>query len=248
MKRIFITGCARSGTTLLNRLFHSFEDTEVVSPETSIDAFCALSSDNSVFVAKRTPLTILSVPLPGIELERQLKLIHQHDIQIVNIVRDGRDVVHQNPTGPRVNVNRWIGCILQAQRFRKDIALQVRYEDLVKTPDLVQEHLVTTLNLQPTAPFSNYPSFVPDRVFEEIEYYAFPYYRKRPIDQTSIGHSPVEWKSLCTNDIERDFFERTLARLGYTSAEDWETWSPDVLLREEAIFRYLSRLLGYCYN
>jgi len=248
MTRIFITGCARSGTTLLGRLFYAFKDTHVIDYEIGIDEFCALACEKAFLVAKRTPLTILSVPLPENELQRQLELVRRHDLRIVNIIRDGRDVVHQNSTGPSVNINRWIGCILQAQRFQEDVVLQVKYEDLVELPDLVQGHLAATLKLRPIEPFSSYPSFVPDRVFEEIEYRDLPYYNKRPIDQASIGHSLMEYASLCTNDIERALFERILARLGYARGKSKETWAPDVLSREEFIFRDLSRLLGYCCN
>lgn len=245
MIRIFITGCARSGTTLLNRLFHSFENTEVISPETSLDDFCTLASDKSFLVAKRIPLTILSVPLPEVEFQRQLTLVHQHNIHIVNTIRDGRDVVHQNPTGPCVNVNRWIGCILQARQLHRDITAEVRYEDLTQNPDTVQQQLAKTLKLRRIARFSSYPSFVPDTVFDEVEYRDFPYYRKRPIDSVSIGHSPTEYISLCTSNEERAFFERTLARLGYIGDRPDRSWEPTMLAEECTLFRKISEQLGY---
>ena len=246
MKRIYITGCARSGTTLLNRLFHAFDDTEVISPEIGIDEFCAFPAQMSTLLGKRTPLTILSVPLPKIELDRQLRLVHRYDIRIVNIIRDGRDVVHQNPTGPRVNVNRWIGCILQAQRYHKEVVLQIRYEDLIRNPDAVQNQLARILKLHPIANFSEYPSFVPASVFDETEYREFPYYRKRPIDCASIGHSSTEYLSLCTSNEEREMFERILVRMGYAMGKNVETWPTEVLAKEETIFANISRMQGYC--
>jgi len=248
MTRIFITGCARSGTTLLNRLFHAFEDTEVIGPETSIDDFCALECNKAFLVAKRIPLTILSVPLSENELSRQLALLRRHDLRIVNLIRDGRDVVHQNPTGPRVNVNRWIGCILQAQMFRESISTEIRYEDMVKDPSAVQERLVKSLGLRCQAKFSSYPAFVPDIVFDEAEYRNFPYYRKRPIDLASLGHSATEYIALCQNREEKGLFERTLARLGYIDGQRQTPWNPTVLAKEHAIFRKISKQLGHDLN
>ena len=40
--RIYIVGCARSGTTLLRRLFHAFETCEVVPYEIDLDVFAAM--------------------------------------------------------------------------------------------------------------------------------------------------------------------------------------------------------------
>ena len=213
MTRIFITGCARSGTTLLCRLFYAFRNTEVISPEISIDDFCASSTESPILVGKRKPLTVLSVPLPEHELKRQWSLAVRAHLHIVNIIRDGRDVVHQNPTGPQVNPNRWIGCILQAQRFRDRIAIEVRYEDLVRDPDAAQERLARTLDLKQKTRFSRYPDFVPNAVFDEAEYKDFPYYDKRPVDQKSVGRSPRGYTAVCINPAEKAMFERILLRI-----------------------------------
>lgn len=245
MTRIFITGCARSGTTLLCRLFHAFQHTQVISQEINIDDFCASPASRPVLVGKRTPLTILSVPLPASELERQWSLAERSKLRIVNIIRDGRDVVHQNPTGPRVNVNRWIGCILQSRRFRRRITAEVRYEELVRDPDAAQDRLARALDLRPSARFSRYPDFVPAPVFDEAEYKDFPYYTKRPVDDRSVGHSATEYAELCSSPEEKALFERTLARLGYAAGKKTGPWTPGALLREEAVFRRLSRALGY---
>lgn len=244
--RIFITGCARSGTTLLNRLFYAFRDVDIVDHEISIDDFCGTASHKRFLVGKRTPCTILSVPLPEEELQRQLALVSSHRIRIVNMIRDGRDVVHQNPTGPQCNVNRWIGCVLQAQRFCGSVSLEVRYEDLVGEPDTVQSQLAASLGLCPAARFQDYPAFVPGQAFEEPEYREFPYYSRRPIDGSSIGHSPTEYVALCTSREEQELFERVLSRLGYFGGKEAaDQWSPHVLARERELFMALSRKLGY---
>ena len=246
-KRVFITGCARSGTTLINRLFYAFDGVSVVDPEICIDEFCELRADEcKVIVAKRTPLTILSVPLPEEELLRQVKLVRLHSLSLVNVIRDGRDVVHRNPSGPLADLNRWIGCMIHAQRFRSLLEAQVRYEELVTSPDAVQTALAEALGLSPRAAFSEYPGFVPAHVFDEPEYRDYPYYDSRPIDRKSVGHSATEYMGLCTSERERGLFERALARYGYLGGSDrLEVWPQDVLERELALFRELSRELGY---
>lgn len=52
-ERIYITGCARSGTTLLQRLFYAFEGVEIIDGEIDIDSFINRTSDK-VLVGKRT--------------------------------------------------------------------------------------------------------------------------------------------------------------------------------------------------
>lgn len=232
MKRIFITGCARSGTTLMNRLFYAFQDTTVIDHEIVIDDFCQIRPKSEILVGKRTPLTIFSVPLGQEEIERQVDLIRVQDLPIVNMIRDGRDVVHLNLKGPRVNVNRWIGCMLQAQLYRQLVNIQVRYEDLVSEPNLVQARLCEVLGLVPAYKFSDYPDFVPDAAFDEQEYREFANYNKRMISAASIGHSKTEYHDRCENPEQRALFERTLQRYGYSDGIKEEVWEKETLYRE----------------
>lgn len=50
--KIFVTGCARSGTTLLQRLFFSFDNIEIIPKEIKLENFCAYKSDK-ILVGKR---------------------------------------------------------------------------------------------------------------------------------------------------------------------------------------------------
>ena len=244
MKRIFITGCARSGTTLMNRLFYAFQDTTVIDHEIAIDDFCQIGPKTNVLVGKRTPLTILSVPLGQDEIERQIDLIRAQDLLIVNMIRDGRDVVHLNPKGPRVNVNRWIGCMVQVQEFMKEISVQVRYEELVNNPDFIQRKIEKTLGLTSKSKFSEYPKFVPDSVFDESEYRYFVSYKKRKIDCFSVGRSDNEYINLCHNKEQRELFERTLKRYAYLGGKE-EVWDTKTLRQEILKHKQDSILLGY---
>lgn len=243
--RIFITGCARSGTTLLNRLFYAFNGIAVVDPEISLEDFRSRAVAEHILVGKRTPQTILSVPLPEEELLNQAEILSSSDIGILNMIRDGRDVVHEHSTGPRVNINRWIGCVLQAQRFRKLVTLQVRYEDLVTFPDGIQAQIAQVFQLDARVAFSKYPEFVSEEVFDVPDYRGFRPYRKRPIDQTSIGQSRTEYADLCSSDEERALFERILSRLGYLGGVHNEVWDPEELEQDQELFKTMSKELGY---
>ncbi len=245
MKHLFITGCARSGTTLLTRLFHAFEGVELIDHEVSLDDFLAQTPNEGTLVGKRTPRTILSVPLPKAELSQQAQALSSEQVCVANLIRDGRDVVHVHFSGPRVNVNRWIGCILQAQRFRGLVKLEIRYEDLVAKADEVQARISEVTGLTASALFSAYPDFVPAHVFEEPEYRDFKGYRARPIDTASLGHSATEYVELCTSDRERALFERLLRRQGYLGGERELVWNEQELAEDQALFETLSEELGF---
>ncbi|MFH2053339.1 MAG: hypothetical protein ABIK96_12820 [bacterium] len=245
MSNIFITGCARSGTTLLNRLFHAFEDVRVIDRETSLDDFISLGRSDMVVVAKRTPKTILSVPLAREELRRQEERVLESRIIVVNIVRDGRDVVHRHPRGPRVDLNRWIGCMLQSRRFRHLISLELRYEDLVQKPDEAQSRIESVAGLARAFRFSEYPDFVDTDAFAVPDFAGLEQYEPRPIDRRSLGHSPTEYLALSTSDAERELFERTLVRMGYAGEGDSCGWNDEQLAADQALFEALSRDLGY---
>lgn len=106
-EKIFIFGCARSGTTLLQNLFRSFEDTIVIDRENPISRFEDFEGESKNIVLKRTSDCALTL----IENLREVP-----DIQVVDIYRDPRDVV--TSVHPR---NIWI-----LYRF---FALEKRYYD-----------------------------------------------------------------------------------------------------------------------
>lgn len=248
MKRIYITGCARSGTTLMNRLFYAFKDMTVIDYEIDLDAFCEFNYSTRYLVGKRTPLTVFSVPLEEHEIDRQLDKIQQEGLFIVNMIRDGRDVVHMNPKGPQVNVNRWIGCIIQSQLYRNIVNIQVRYEDLVKEPDLTQKKICSTLDVEPLYKFSDYPDYIPEETFNEPEYREFRNYDKRKISCASVGHSSHDYICRCESDDQRIQFERILKKSGYTSKESEEIWDKGFLEKEIEQHKRDSIRLGFIRN
>lgn len=160
--RIYIVGCARSGTTLLRRLFHAFEGTEVIPHEVSLDDFADQRSESGrVLVGKRTIRTIFSNELSVEEGRRQLELLQgRPDIRVLCILRDGRDVVESDYASCR----RWYESMRQVQIAQAAGLLELgtmQYEDLVTDPDGTQVGVANWFGLKIKHLWSEYPAFFP---------------------------------------------------------------------------------------
>ena len=229
IKKIYITGCAKTGTTLLFWLFRAFEANHVSKPEVFIQTFVQLAelSESNVFVGKRRGKTILSCD--GIKpnnIEKQLRIIKENDIKIINVIRDGRDVVLSNNN--YVSTQRWISCMKQRRQFGKYIKCEIKYEDLIANPDTMQLRIAHKFGLTIKHKFSEYPNFVSDSIFtsirekilrkqckssdykEQVESYT-----KRPLTDSSIGKDKKAYIKLCKDKQEILEFEKELRLAGY---------------------------------
>lgn len=219
--RIYITGCNKSGTTLLRRLFYSFKDMEIIDKEIPLMSFCKIPYKTHI-VGKRTVLIIFSsdpafftqfIPLEKAHAS-QAKLIKEWDIKILNIIRDGRDVVVSNK-----DPLRWIYSMDQRYQYPKLITLEVRYENLIKNPDFVQEEIAKVFELTSIYKFSDYPDFLPVNIIQnEDTPIETKKYNLRPIDTKSIGTGKDSYKKYFKeyNDPQiLRIFEETLEREGY---------------------------------
>ena len=74
---IFITGCARSGTTLLRRLFHCFKDVEVIPNEIRARELVEIGAESKAqaVVAKRWCGSIFSNKVSGEQWGEDVKMI-----------------------------------------------------------------------------------------------------------------------------------------------------------------------------
>lgn len=205
--KIFITGCAKSGTTLLLRLFYSFKDVEVVHVEIPLFRLIDMNSKNTL-VAKRDAQTIFSNSLSVHTIEIQKTLIEDNNIKIINIVRDGRDVVESDRG--YVPAQRWIDSLTQTFEHMDNILLNVKYEQLVSTPDIVQGWIRDLTGLRPECKFSAYPDFVPSKAFLSKTNHNKP----RPIEVGRIGKDLGLYKRLCSEEQLEDF-ESFLKKLSY---------------------------------
>ena len=207
--KIYITGCAKSGTTLLYRLFDYFKNVEILRPnEVKLEKLIN-TSNNKTTIGKRRYNTILSLDMGLSKLESQRKVILDNDIKIVNVVRDGRDVILSS--NYKVSPKRWISCIQQRKIFANIISLEVKYEDLIYHPDQIQEDIAEKFGLVIDYKFSIYPTKLDDKYF--VDEYK-PIYKPRPINDASIHKDIEAYKKLCKPDQIQPF-EQCLKEFNY---------------------------------
>lgn len=212
MKKIYISGCARSGTTLLLRLFYAFESTVVIPSEINVEQFVNMGkfvSGNSNLIGKRTFDTIFSNKIDIGQEVNQLKSLKANDVKIIVIIRDGRDVIESGYTEPE----RWMSSLDQVRRYESDIDLIIKYEDLVKDPDKIQNVISEKFGLKIKDQFKSYPDFVPKEGFEHAKS-SGKAYDPRPIDTSNIGKNPELYKTKCQQNII-PIFEKYLRKFEY---------------------------------
>jgi len=208
--QIYITGCARTGTTLLNRLFYAFDDMSVHDVEISLHDYINASGWATEHVcAKRSVDSLFSNFLPPEEEQFQAGLVGHNDITIINIVRDGRDVCHKPDKGTVATPARWMASMNQMERSGNLIAYTVYYEDLVTIPDVVQNDLADSLGLVSEYRWSDYPNFVPAKGFSAPSTQGLENYGKRAIEPSR--HDKNEWKNYLDRQYH-DAFENYLKK------------------------------------
>jgi|ETNvirnome_2_300_1030623.scaffolds.fasta_scaffold09365_1 hypothetical protein len=163
--KILITGCAKSGTTLLRRLFHAY-NLNVCVNEGTINQLINMDYD----VVKRTSNTIFSNKLKPHEIKKQRQLILDNNIIVINIVRDRVDVVRSE--NGYVTNERYDDCLLQFYNNRDIIDITVYFNELIEDPDMVQWDISKKLGLTPEFMWSDYPVFIDEskEVFTKNNY------------------------------------------------------------------------------
>ncbi len=207
--KIYITGCAKSGTTLLARLMHAFDGIQHLNEEVTLTDFVGMPCKTNCLLGKRSEFTVFSQILKKDEKERQLELITKHDIKIINVVRDGRDVVksfyddwgYWNPL-------IWIDAIDQMKEYPQYISSTIWYEDIVNKPNMVQYALMKHFNLDKVHRFTDYPKFTPGYSYASKK----KNYKQRKINTGSTNKDKNFYKKR-PNDIE--YFDKQLKHLGY---------------------------------
>ncbi|TGQ07507.1 MULTISPECIES: sulfotransferase domain-containing protein [unclassified Mesorhizobium] len=154
--KIFIAGCARSGTTLTQRLMGCFEDTFVHQAEARYAQLDMLDRPEANLVVKRSERTHAHLA----RLPRAIGLIY--------CVRHPFDVLtssHPESRGQRrfhVTPERWLAEYDAFLRLRKAqpsrAIVYARYEDMIARPDAVQERIAQAFDLKSRIRFSEDPS------------------------------------------------------------------------------------------
>lgn len=214
MVKIFITGCAKSGTTLLSDMFRAFSKTYVINEEISLEEFCNLKDEQvgefDFVIGKRSMYHIFSHSgLTLREVDRQIYLIRKHNILILNVVRDGRNVVASYLKSWGVyNPFEWMSCIEQLKAHGNIVLATVRYEDIINNADDVQAELLKVFNLTGENLFSEYPNFVPQLTRNQSD----SSYNLRELDTSKITPDKETYLKR-PNDIEH--FNKLLTELNY---------------------------------
>ncbi|TIU33503.1 MAG: sulfotransferase [Mesorhizobium sp.] len=154
--KIFIAGCARSGTTLTQRLMGCFEDTFVHRAEAKYTQLDMLDSPEANLVVKRTERGHVHLAkLPSA-------------VGLIYCVRHPLDVLtssHPESRAQRrfhVTPERWLAEYDALLRLRKTqprrAITYIRYEDMIAQPDAMQERIARAFDLKPRIRFSEDPS------------------------------------------------------------------------------------------
>ena len=161
MNKIFITGCAKSGTTLLLRLFNAFDNLKVYNyNELSLYSFINRCKDYNV--AKRNYRSIFSNTLSQARIQKSIELITDNNITVINTIRDRKDIFSKHR--PDLTEKRYEASIYQAKRFSQYIKKTIYYKELFTNPDDVQREVANLLDLKIKHLWSDYPSFYDDSV------------------------------------------------------------------------------------
>jgi len=167
--KIYIVGCAKSGTWLLLWLFSAFENIHTLDYESErkinyVQDFKL--NKGQIGVWKRTWNMAFSHHRDEIvrpPLQKQLEIFQENDISVVYIRRKKEDVLKSD--GGWVSENRYDDCEKQAIEYSEYIKCFVDYDDLLKNPDKVQKIITKSLNLKIKNNWSDFPDFVPDEAF-----------------------------------------------------------------------------------
>jgi hypothetical protein len=154
MKRVHITGCPRSGTTLMMELMRScFE----------CDSFC--DHEESIFVQPPIDSKLHFSKQPTDVLYLNPLLQADERLYSISMIRDPRSVIcseHKNYPGMYFcNFRVWNDCYQSSKELEKHAhALSVQYEELVHAPDEAQDRIQRRFPfLKKLRKFSEYHQF-----------------------------------------------------------------------------------------
>ena len=152
--RIYITGCAKTGTTLLRRLMNAFEGLSVAVDEMSLKRFLESEYD----VAKRNAKQIFSLGVDNDFIDEAINLITENDVKILHIHRNKEDVLKSD--NGYVPEQRYDDVEDQMFKYKKHITHIVHFEELTHNPDKVQKEIADALGLKIKHKSSDYPNFI----------------------------------------------------------------------------------------
>ena len=173
-KRIYVTGCGRSGTWLLSSMLSGLRDARLIESEQHFGYFLKLPDDTLSYIIKR---------------QHDSYLYYEHlpaEFFVINIIRHPFDVLSSTHMGTKnyIPVNRLEGELRSCFSYllsRKN-TITIRYEDLLIETENVQKRIESFLNIRAQTKFRNF--YKKAKLPEDI---ARSMHGIRPLDTKSIG-------------------------------------------------------------
>lgn len=176
MKYIYITGCAKTRTTMVQQLMFAFKDTIVIPAESSARMFMGAGERRSKtnLVIKRRANGFLANYKKNI-IKPELDAILAIKPFIIFVTRNREDTLKSD--NGYVSAERYDTVHKDAETYKHLIAFTIDTDELLKDPDTMQKKLADKLGLVIVHKWSNYPDFVPDYMFD------YHNYRKRKLGE-----------------------------------------------------------------
>lgn len=213
MRKIHVIGCGpRSGTTLLTEMMVACFEIDLHTPHED-RVFTWPKRRGSVYLAKAPRDTLI--------IERYLRWMRNLDV--ICLLRDPRDMVvsrHRlDPDRYWASLRYWKTYIPRIRRMADHPRfLTVRYEDLVREPDRIQERIAGRMPfLSRVAPFSEFHCRA-----EPGEKAVQALGAVRPVSTSSIGNWRNHLPRLAGQIRQHGSISDDLMEFGYESDRSWE--------------------------
>jgi len=175
---IFITGCAKTRTTLIHWLFSAFKGCAIIPSESSVYVFRKnflhyYNPKNIHLVAKRMYGSILcGTKLYYENYCDQVSRISTDNIQLVSIRRNREDTLKsENGYVPPERYDFWEE---EVQALSNLIVVEIDADNLLINPNIEQEKVSKTLGLEIVDWWSTWPDFVmADQIKAFVDYPKF---------------------------------------------------------------------------
>jgi hypothetical protein len=225
IKRVYIIGCSRSGTTMLHYAMIAFKNTILFDKETNLWSRPSISEVFTVYKEKSDK----TIPTFYVskrhaewwqdkDLYKTIEHVSKYNVYIINIIRDPRDVLSsRHPYDKKryyVEPWFWEKSVEASEFLMKNLGsyrnkLTVRYEDVVLNPKITEEILIENLGIELKENIKSWDNLKDNLEKSDIDHKMIPYMHKlRNFDKGSIGN----WK----NDEEsKGYLENVLKSSEY---------------------------------
>jgi len=182
IRGIYITGCAKTGTTLLRRMFWALRYptptmiVEEINPRHFVERLP--DEEGIVLVGKRD---IYSPGAGEYEDPLGIQTLVDHNVGIIWCTRNERDVLKSG-----VSKSRFIRSHKEYAKWSTSASIPLcRYEELVTDPDEEMDYFADRFGLEFATRWSNYPEFVPE--VDGVIFRDHPSYALRPLSTDRIN-------------------------------------------------------------